>query len=216
MTTEHSPNTGYLTLNRLLRKEVLSPKQAQLGYVMAETRDNQLASLAQASDLLRQGVIEKIAIPNPLPPYDYGYPGPDYCKQILLKAGVQESQVTIISPDKHLSRMNTQTELNMVAEYLRKTNYNDNIIIVVPWFHALRSYITALSELKKNDLNVKVFVSSVPLGVFEIVTHSQGIQEGSRRKIFYEEIRKCYSYNNLISIKEAIETHKKQHNKASN
>lgn len=216
MTIERSQVTDYLTLHRLLRKETLLAGQAQVGYVMAETRDNQPASLKKAVDLLQQGVIKKIAIPDPLPPYSYGYPGPGYCKQILLEADVEEKQITTISPDVHLPHMNTQTELIMVAGYLKKTGYRENIIIITPWFHALRSYLTALSEFKNADLGTKVFVSSVLLKPFETVTHSQGTQQGSRRGIFYEEIGKCQTYNNLMSAGEALEIYKSHRNKASN
>ncbi len=216
MTTENLHDTDYLILNRLLRKETPLPGQAQVGYAMAETTDNQSASLVQASNLLKQGVIKKIAIADPLPPYDYGYPGPDYCIRILLGLGVQKDQVMTISPSTHVPSMNTQTELIMVTEYLKKTGYNGNITIIAPWFHLLRSYITALSEFKNAYLKTKVFVSSVPLGPYETVTHSQGIRQGSRRGIFYEEIGKCQTYNNLMSAGEALEIYKKHRNKASN
>lgn len=207
--------TDYLTLQRFLRKEKLLPGQAQIGYVVGETSDNEPASLERAFNLLKQGVIEKIAIPDPLPPYNYGYPGPNYCRQILLDVGTRENQILTISPETHSPGMNTQTELAMVAKFIKKTEYKSGLIIIAPWFHILRSYITALSELKNVGLDTKVFISSVPLTPYETVKHSQGVQEGSRRNIFNKEIAKCKSYKNLVPVEEALEIYKIHRNKDS-
>jgi len=210
MNKEQSHTKDYLYLNRLLRKETIPPKQARLGYVMAETQDNQPASLSKDTLLLQQGVIENIAIPNPFPPYVYGYPGPQYCKNILDTLGVHNNQITFITPDTPLKQMNTQTELIMVADYLNNIGYKENIVIIAPWFHILRSYITALSEFQNVGADINIFISSVAmLDPYETVLHSQGVQKGTRRSIFREEVDKCRSYPNLISIDKAIEIHYK-------
>lgn len=212
MELENKSRTGYLTLHRLLRKEAIEPGQTRIGYVTGETSDNQPAALKHAATLLQQGIVDKIAIPDPLPPYDYGYPGPGYCKRILIESGVEENQITTISPSAHLPNMNTQTELIMVTEHFKKTEYVKNLVIVAPWFHILRSYITALSEFKNGGLDTKIFISSVPLNPYEEVRHSQGIQTGTRRRIFYEEIEKCFLYKNLIPIDKALEIYRERHN----
>jgi uncharacterized SAM-binding protein YcdF (DUF218 family) len=203
----------YLGLQRLLTKETLSVGQADLGYVVGETIDNQPQTLAQSATLLDQGIIKKIGIYDPLPPYQYGYLGPEYCRQVLHKAGVKKDQILIISLNKHFPKQNTQTEFRLVAEYLGKIGYNGNIVIIAPWFHILRSYITALSEFGEIGLGNKVFSLAVPLKPYEVVRHSQGIQQGTRRTIFYEEVYKCATYKNLISIKEAREIYNKHHPK---
>ena len=212
MSAEHSTTMSFLNLQRLLRKEVLPLGQIEMGYVMGETVDNQRQSLEQAAFLLKQGVIKKIATPDPHPPYIYGYPGSNYCTQILISLGVVNNQIIKVSSDTHYPQMNTQTELNMFADYLQKQDDTSNIIIIAPWFHALRSYITALSEFKNTNLDRRVFISSVYLNPYKKITHSQGIQKGTRRKIFHEEVEKCTSYKNLISIEEALEIYKRHSN----
>lgn len=200
----------YLTLQRLLRKEHLPPGAAELGYVMAETVDNLPLSLLQAKKLLEQGVVKRVAIPDPWLPFIYGYPGPDYCKEIFLYAGVNKDKIIMISPETYVPGMNTQTELGFVAAYLKEINASKNLVIIAPWFHSLRAYLTALSEIKKAGLEMMVYISSVSLDPHEVVAHSQGIQKGTRRRIFYTEIEKCERYKNLIPIEGAREIFKNQ------
>lgn len=197
----------YLELNHLLRNEAIGVGLSRLGYVVSETSDNQPATLLRARDFLNWGVIEKIAISDPLPPYVTGFPGPEYCTQILIDSGVKEEDIVIIQP-KVRPPWNTQSELATVAKYL-ETSKDKNILLITPWFHTLRTYITALSEFKNLGLLTKVFVSSVDLNPYEEVTHSQGIQRGTRRKLFSEEIQKCIGYKNLISVSEAFQTYKR-------
>ncbi|MFH1827144.1 MAG: hypothetical protein ABH812_01765 [bacterium] len=189
---------------RLIREKPNISQDCQYGYVMSETKDNQTRPLLAASNLLRREFIEKIAIPDPSPPYTYGYPGPEYCKQILKENGLDYKQIVEIKPKNHNPHMNTQTELQTLSRYIKEKQYTKNILIIAPWFHVLRSYITALSELKKIKMDIKIFVLSVPYKASEAITHSQGIQRSNRRAICWKELKKCQEYDNLISGEEAL------------
>lgn len=197
----------YLKLNRLLRNETIGTGLSRLGYVVSETIDNQPSTLLRTKEFLKSAVIEKILIPKPLPSLSPGFSGGEYCLKILEDLGVSEKDILTIVPETQ-PVWNTQSEMTTLAEYL-KTSREKNILLITPWFHTLRTYITAISEFENANIETKVFVSSVELNPYEEVIHSQGIQTGSRRKIFSEEIQKCINYKNLMSIGKALEIYKR-------
>lgn len=197
----------YLDLNRRLRKEPIAPGVCRLGYVVSETIDNQPATLIRTKELLKAGIIKKALIADPMPQFSPGYPGAEYLRQVFEETGVKDYESIVTDSDTPVS-WNTQSEMATLAQYLKKTE-DKNVLLIVPWFHSLRSYITAVSEFKNANLETRVFVSSVEMDPFETVTHSQGIQKDSRRKIFYEELRKCGRYKNLIPVDEALKTYKR-------
>lgn len=202
----------YFQLSALLLSESLPDSPSEIGYVVGETTDNLPQSLSSAAIILKQGKIKKVAILDPKSPvYDHGYPGPEYCLKGLMDLGVRQDKIIVISPDKPFESINTASELSIVAEYLKETGYKGNLVLIAPWFHILRSYITLLTALRQNTDKVIVNALSVPLPPYEKVVHSQGVQTGTRLEIFFQEIVKCIKYKNLIRAGEALQTHHNQH-----
>lgn len=193
---------AYFFLDTLLSSEVLPTKPVPLGYVMSETKDNQSQPLHQASLLLATGNIEAIAISDPKSPvYDYGYPGPNYCLDILKSINVPPDKIVLVTPQSPLDNINTATELDMVADYLKKRPGIDSFVIIAPRFHLLRSYLSALTAFKQHQMEkVRIYVSGVGLPIYETVVHSQGIQIASRAQITLEEIVKCMKYKTLFEL----------------
>lgn len=204
----------YFQLSGLLLSEVLPNVPAEIGYVVGETRDNLLQSLLTAATIFKKGQIKTIAILDPRSPsYNYGYPGPGYCIEELINFNVSRDKITIISSNKPLENINTASELSIVAEYLKEVGYKGNLVLISPWFHILRSYITLLTALMENTDKVIVNALSVSLPPYEKIIHSQGLQKGTRTEIFVQEIIKCIKYKNLIRIDGALQIRSKQHQK---
>lgn len=210
--TSQAELLNYFQLSALLLSEQFTARLSEIGYIVGETTDNLPQSLSSAATALNSGNIKTIAVLDPKSPeYNYGYPGPKYCLEELINFGVPKDKITVISSQKPLQKINTSSELEIVAEYLKETNYKGNFVLIAPWFHILRSYITFLSALKENADKIIVNVLSVPLSPYEEVVHSQGIQKGTRLKIFTKEIAKCIKYENLLRIEEALKIHQNQH-----
>lgn len=202
---------AYFYLDELLSSEVLPIKPVPVGYVISETKDNQFQPFRQAALLLANRNIQTIAIPDPKSPvYNYGYPGPEYCLDILKSINVPQDKIVLVTPQSPLDNINTATELDMVADYLKKRPSINSFVIIAPHFHLLRSYLSALTAFKQHQMEkVRIYVSGVNLPIYETVVHSQGTQLASRSQIAFEEIVKCMKYKNLIPINEALELHRK-------
>jgi len=179
---------------RVVAEAERPPPQADMMYLLGETKSNQASVLDRASEF--SGVIGIIGYSNT----EYmGYPGSDVWIPELMKRGVSSKRIVLIKGSfvevggKKISH--TLSEMRALVRYA-KLNDIYKIIIVAPRFHLLRSFMSRVHAVNEYCPELRLYPTlGTPLSWNEESSHSQGTLTGIRVDFFVEEIIRIYTYH---------------------
>lgn len=168
--------------------------QADMMYLVGQTRSNQVSVLDRASEF--SGSIGIIGYPDT---ERFGYPGSDVWVPELHKRGISDERIVLVKGsfitvgDKEI--IHTLSEMHALAHYA-KTHVIRKIILVAPRFHLLRSFMSGVHALNKFYPELRLYPAlGTPLDWNEDSSHSQGTLTGIRTDFPVEETIRIYTYH---------------------
>ncbi len=186
-----------LKLQTLIFNSPIDPT-GKLIHLVAQTPDNEMSSITTVANWF--GTAFKVSIGGF---YHPACSPSSVIRQKLLQTGLSDNRILIIDldhkevgPGQKFQYHNTRTEMEMVIEYCLKNSIY-HIGVSAPPFHQVRSYMHAVSALKRaNRLDtVKTFsFPGYPLNWFVDVKHSQGTTTGERHSLIDGEIERIFTY----------------------
>lgn len=181
--------------------------QADLMYLVGETRSNQASVLDRAPEF--QGPIGIIGYPNT---EHLGYPGSDVWVPELHKRGISDERIMLIEGsyiqmgDKKI--IHTLSEMRALVRYT-KLHQIRKVIMVAPQFHLLRACMSGVLVLNEMYPELRLYpVLGAPFNWNEKSSHSQGTLKGAMADFMFEETIRIYTYHeqgNLPSPEAVLE-----------
>ncbi len=136
---------------------------------------------------------------------DYGYCGFEFCRDLLIGHGVDETVIVpidLLPQDR--DRLNTYTEGKALIYHSCVKQWK-TIIVCAPFFHQIRASSTLISLLNRNKAGLWVF--NLPghpewMGRFK---HSQGVVEGDLFELVISEFGRLFVYHDKGDIRSCAE-----------
>jgi len=194
-----------ITLKRRVMGDILPPGGlADAIYCVGGTQDTQDQGLAIAAMYwLAHKNIPVVAVLRGST--DYGYCGFEFCRDLLIRHGVDETAIIpidILPQDS--DRLNSYTEAKALIYYACLKGWK-TIIVCAPFFHQIRASSTLISLLNRNKVGLWVF--NLPghpewMGRFK---HSQGVVEGDLFDLLISEFGRLFLYHDKGDICSCVE-----------
>jgi len=179
---------------RVVAEAENSPPEADLMYLVGETRSNQASVLDRALNF--SGPIGIIGYPYT----EYmGYPGSDVWVPELSKRGISRERIvsvggSLIKIDGK-ETIHTLSEMCALAQHAKMHGIR-RVILVAPQFHLLRAFMSGVHALNKVYPELRLYpVLGTPLAWDEESSHSQGALRGIRADFLVEETIRIYTYH---------------------
>lgn len=192
-----------IALKRRVMEDVLPPVgTADMIYCVGGTAYTQDQDIEVAARLWHMGHAKRIGVLGS--PAKSGYPGFEFCYDLLLGHGVDKAaifSVDILPEDR--DRMSTYTEGKALLfnAYRWKT-----IIVCAPFFHQIRASSTYSSLLNQQHPELWIFNQpGAPGNMKARVKHSQGIVEGDLFELLISEFGRLYRYHDKGDIRSCRE-----------
>ncbi len=170
--------------------------QADMMYLVSETRSNQASVLDRASEF--SGPIGIVGYPDT--ESRVGYPGSDVWVPELVKRGIsRECIVLIVGSFVDVDGKNIIHTLSEMQALVRhaKIKRIQKIVLVAPQFHILRSFMCGVHALTTEHYpELRLYPAlGTTLDWNEASSHSQGTLKGIRADFLVEETIRIYTYH---------------------
>lgn len=214
MTTEPLTNLSaneledfFLLLPRIYA-DYRDPQRGPLGmlYVYSETPDNEDSSFKRAIELADAGLVKNLGLAGSAG--ESGYAGYDHSIKRLIALGWRQ-RVQIMEFCMQGRKLNTLSEAKMLASWADTRGRGEDIGIVAPPFHLVRTFMTTVSAMRENPVRVYAY-PGVAISWSENVVHSQGIVRDTRAGLLVGELKRLETYRapnygNMATAREVLE-----------
>lgn len=168
--------------------------QADLLYLVGQTRSNQVSVLDRARDFA--GPVGIIGYPET---ERFGYPGSDVWVPELMGRGVSQERIALIKGSfvevAGQQIIHTLSEMRALVRYAKRHDLR-KVVIVAPRFHLTRSFMAAVYAVEESFPELKVWPTlGTPLLWEDGASHSQGSLHGIRADFMVEETIRIYTYH---------------------
>lgn len=178
------------------------PKGCDAAYLFGQTKDSKTSVLNKGSELYYNGYAKHVAL-TALGATN-GYPGYDSWREGLWKLGLGDNTIVPI-PVTEEPVPNTFTEAVEFVRHAKAKGWK-SVVCVAPAFHLPRAFLGMVTALNAEYPELRAYAcQGAPMGWNDPVTHSQGVQQGSRAELVYAEFGKLLSYENLLHPCAALE-----------
>jgi hypothetical protein len=171
--------------------DTLPAERADAAYLFAQTEPNQESVFAAARELLERDAVGKILISDCHA--KCGYIGAPAYRQAMIEFGIVETAIEDV-PMEPTEILHTLVEARSVVQ-LAKTKGYEKIIVTSAPFHQERAFMTTVTAALWDFPELKLY--SYPgrtQSWDEVVTHSQGILEGTRAELVIAEQERIEKY----------------------
>lgn len=179
---------------RVLAEGASPLPQADLMYLVGETRSNQASVLDRAPEF--SGPVGIIGYPDT---EHLGYPGSNVWIPELIQRGVPQERIVPITGSyvdvggKQI--IHTLSEMGALARHAKEHGMQ-KIILVAPRFHLLRAFMSGVHALQEYCPELRLYPAlGTPLDWDEESSHSQRILRGIRADFMVEETIRIYTYH---------------------
>jgi hypothetical protein len=122
-----------------------------------------------------------------------GYPGVNQCRKRLNDFDLFEDQIAGV-PLAGAESINTLTESQALVQHFMDQGFR-SLIVVIPPFHQLRAFMTAVTVALKVYPELSVFSKpGVAPPWLDLTIHSQGTLKAQRRQLIQEELNRIQTY----------------------
>jgi len=171
--------------------DTLPAEPADAAYLFAETEPNQDSVFVVARELLQRDAVGKILISDCKP--KSGYIGAAAYRQAMVASGIPAEAIEDVAMEP-TEILHTLIESKAVVRHAKARGYRSLIIVSVP-FHQERAFITAVSVALADYPALKLYSQPGQTQPWdEIVTHSQGVLEGTRAELVAAEQDRIEKY----------------------
>jgi len=171
--------------------DTLPAKCVDAAYLFAQTEPNQDSVFVVARELLERGAVGKILISDCQA--KCGYIGATAYRQAMVEAGIPEDAIEDV-PTEPTEILHTLIESEALVRHARAKGYRRLIVISAP-FHQERAFMTAVTAALADYPDLKLFSRPGRAQPWdEVVTHSQGILEGTRAEMVVPEQQRIEKY----------------------
>ena len=171
--------------------DTLPAGRADAAYLFAQTEPNQESVFAAAAELLDRGKVEKILISDCNP--KCGYIGAVAYRRAMFEFGITETVIQEV-PMEPTEILHTLIESRAVVQFARAEACEKLLVISAP-FHQERAFMTMVTAALWDHPNLKLYsYPGQPQPWDEVVTHSQGILEGTRAELIAAEQERIEKY----------------------
>lgn len=183
----------------------LPSKRLDGAYLYAQTEPNQNSVFAAARDLLERDAVGKILISDCNP--KSGYIGAAAYRQAMIDFGIAAEAIEEV-PMEPTDILHTLIESKALVCFAQARRYRSLAIVSAP-FHQERAFMTAVTAALREYRELRLY--SLPGQVQawdEVVTHSQGILQGTRAELIaaeQERIDKYTAQGNLADRAEVLQ-----------
>jgi len=171
--------------------DTLPAERADAAYLFAETEPNQDSVFVVARELLQRDAVGKILISDCEP--KSGYIGAAAYRQAMVASGILQGVIEDVAMEP-TEILHTLIESKAVVSHAKARGYRSLIIVSVP-FHQERAFITAVSVALIEYPALKLYSQPGRAQPWdEIVTHSQGVLQGTRAELIAAEQQRIENY----------------------
>jgi len=167
------------------------PDRADTAYLFAQTAPNQNSVFATAHELLEREVGGSVLISDCDP--KCGYIGAAAYRQAMVEFGIPEEAIEEV-PMEPTEILHTLIESQTLVQFARARRYQSLIIVSAP-FHQERAFMTAVTAALWDYPELKLYSRPGRAQRWdEVVTHSQGILQGTRAELIAAEQERIETY----------------------
>lgn len=171
--------------------DTLPAGQADAAYLFAQTEPNQDAVFPVARELLERNIVGKILISDCDP--KCGYIGAAAYRQAMIDSGIPDRAIEEV-PMEPTDILHTLIEAQALVRFARAKAYRRLVIVSAP-FHQERAFMTTVTAALKAYPEVKLYSQPGQAQPWdEVVTHSQGVLQGTRAELITAEQQRIEKY----------------------
>jgi hypothetical protein len=171
--------------------DTLPAERVDAAYLFAQTEPNQESVFAVARELLDRGAVGKILISDCDP--KCGYIGAEGYRQAMIDFGVPEDAIEDV-PMEPTEILHTLIESKAIVQFAQARRYRSLVVVSAP-FHQERAFMTAVTAALWDYPELKLHSQpGRPQPWDEVVTHSQGVLEGTRAELIAAEQERIEKY----------------------
>ncbi len=166
-------------------------ERAEAAYLFAQTEPNQDSVFATACALLERNAVGKILISDCDP--KCGYIGAEAYRQAMIAFGIPEDAIEEV-PMEPTEILHTLIESKALVQFAQARQYQSLVIISAP-FHQERAFMTAVTAALCDRPELKLYSQPGQAQPWDnVVTHSQGILQGTRAELIAAEQERIDKY----------------------
>ncbi|MHC4521091.1 MAG: YdcF family protein [Planctomycetota bacterium] len=171
--------------------DTLPAEGADAAYLFAQTESNQESVFAVARELLERDAVGKVLISDCDP--KCGYVGAVAYRKAMIEFGVPETRIEEV-PMEPTEILHTLVESRAVVQFAKAKGYDKLIVVSAP-FHQERAFMTTVTAAVHDGPELKLYSHPGRTQPWdEVVTHSQGILEGTRAELIAAEQERIDKY----------------------
>ena len=170
--------------------DTLPAERADAAYLFAQTEPNQESVFAAARELLERDAVGKILISDCHA--KCGYIGAAY-RHAMIEFGIAETAIEHV-PMEPTEILHTLVEARAIVQFAKTKGYGKIIVVSAP-FHQERALMTTVTAALWDFPELKLYSYPGRAQPWdEVVTHSQGILEGTRAELIATEQERIEKY----------------------
>ncbi|MCP4589818.1 MAG: YdcF family protein, partial [bacterium] len=155
------------------------------------TEPNQDSVFATARGLLKRDAVDRILISDCEP--KSGYVGAAAYRQAMIAAGIPATRIEAV-PTEPTEILHTLIESQALVQFAQARRYRSLVIVSAP-FHQERAFMTAVTAALWDYPELKLYSRPGRAQPWdEIVTHSQGVLQGTRAELIATERERIEKY----------------------